>query len=229
MEYITMLGTGSAMVTKCYNTCFTISNNDEYLLVDAGGGNTILTNLEKSNISINSIHNMFISHNHNDHILGAIWVIRAIANNMLKGIYEESFNIYCHEKSIEALRNISSYVLQKKFLNLFDERIIFHAIEDGTEVEILGRKTRFFNIHSTKELQHGFTTVLNNKKTLTFLGDEPYREVLKEYCENVNYLLHEACCLYEERDIFKGTCWWEIHDNRWIFRNGKDHTCRCHS
>ena len=28
---------------------------------------------------------MFISHNHNDHILGAIWVIRAIANNMLKG------------------------------------------------------------------------------------------------------------------------------------------------
>ena len=48
-----------------------------------------------------------------------------------------------------------------------------------------------------------FTTVLNNKKTLTFLGDEPYREVLKEYCENVNYLLHEAFCLYEERDIFK--------------------------
>ena len=167
MEKLTFMGTGSAMVTKCYNTCFTISNNDEYFLVDAGGGNTILTNLEKSNISINSIHNMFISHNHNDHILGAIWVIRAIANNMLKGIYEESFNIYCHEKSIEALRNISSYVLQKKFLNLFDERIIFHAIEDGTEVEILGRKTRFFNIHSTKELQHGFTTVLNNKKTLT--------------------------------------------------------------
>ena len=203
MEKLTFMGTGSAMVTKCYNTCFTISNNDEYFLVDAGGGNTILTNLEKSNISINSIHNMFISHNHNDHILGAIWVIRAIANNMLKGIYEESFNIYCHEKSIEALRNIFSYVLQKKFLNLFDERIIFHAIEDGTEVEILGRKTRFFNIHSTKELQHGFTTILNNKKTLTFLGDEPYREVLKEYCENVNYLLHEAFCLYEERDIFK--------------------------
>ena len=107
MNKITMLGTGSAMVTKCYNTCFTISKDSEYFLVDCGGGNTILTNLEKSNIPINSIHNVFISHNHNDHILGAIWVIRAIANNMLKGIYEESFNIYCHEKSIEALRNIS--------------------------------------------------------------------------------------------------------------------------
>ena len=47
MEKLTFMGTGSAMVTKCYNTCFTISNNDEYFLVDAGGGNTILTNLEK--------------------------------------------------------------------------------------------------------------------------------------------------------------------------------------
>ena len=47
MEKLRMLGTGSAMVTKCYNTCFTISNNEEneYFLVDAGGGNTILSNL----------------------------------------------------------------------------------------------------------------------------------------------------------------------------------------
>ena len=37
MEKLTFMGTGSAMVTKCYNTCFTISNNDEYFLVDAGG------------------------------------------------------------------------------------------------------------------------------------------------------------------------------------------------
>ena len=33
-----MLGTGNAMVTKCYNTCFAVQNGEEYLLVDAGGG-----------------------------------------------------------------------------------------------------------------------------------------------------------------------------------------------
>ena len=50
MEKLRMLGTGSAMVTKCYNTCFTISNNEEneYFLVDTGGENTILSNLEKA-------------------------------------------------------------------------------------------------------------------------------------------------------------------------------------
>ena len=32
-----MLGTGNAMVTKCYNTCFALRNEEEYFLVDAGG------------------------------------------------------------------------------------------------------------------------------------------------------------------------------------------------
>ena len=38
---ITMLGTGKAVVTECYNTCFLIQNEDQLLLVDGGGGNTI--------------------------------------------------------------------------------------------------------------------------------------------------------------------------------------------
>lgn len=203
MEKITMLGTGSAMVTKCYNTCFTISNENEYFLVDAGGGNTILTNLEKCNIPINAIHNIFVSHNHNDHILGVIWVMRIACYQMLKGTYEGNLNIYCHDKSIEALKSISSYVLQPKFLKLFDDRVIFHSIKDGDKTKILNRKIEFFDIHSTKELQHGFKLVLNNNKTLTFLGDEPYRDNVNKYCVNVDYLMHEAYCSYVDKDKFR--------------------------
>ena len=44
---------------------------------------------------------------------------------------------------------------------------------------------------------------LLNGKILTFLGDEPYREQVKSYCLDVDYLLHEAFCLYEEKEIFK--------------------------
>lgn len=203
MEKLFILGTGSAMVTKCYNTCFTISNNDEHFLVDAGGGNTILSHLEKCNISISNIHNMFISHNHNDHILGCIWIIRAVAQGILNNKYEGNFNIYGHALSIEALRNISSFVLQKKFLKLFDKQIIFNEVSDNSETLILGRKTTFFDIKSTKDLQFGFKTTLNNGKSLTFLGDEPYRETVKQHCENVDYLFHEAFCLYSQKEIFK--------------------------
>lgn len=203
MEKVHILGTGSAMVTKCYNTCFTLSNGDEHFLIDAGGGNTILSNLEKLNISITQIHNMFISHNHNDHILGSVWVIRAVAQGILNEKYTGDLNIYCHKESINAIKTICSFVLQKKFLKLLDDKILFNEIHDNCTITILDRKTTFFDIHSTKDLQHGFTTTLNNGKSLTFLGDEPYRESVKAYCENVDYLFHEAFCLYSQKDIFK--------------------------
>ena len=38
---ITMLGTGNALVTECYNTCFILQEDNEYFLVDGGGGSTI--------------------------------------------------------------------------------------------------------------------------------------------------------------------------------------------
>ena len=38
---LTMLGTGNATAIHCYNTCFTLSNEKGYFLVDAGGGNQI--------------------------------------------------------------------------------------------------------------------------------------------------------------------------------------------
>ncbi|MDR3597898.1 MBL fold metallo-hydrolase [Clostridium sp.] len=203
MEKINILGTGSAMVTKCYNTCFTLSKDDEHFLIDTGGGNTILSNLEKLNIPITKIHNMFISHNHNDHILGSVWVIRAVAQSILNDKYMGNLNIYCHKDSIDAIRTICSFVLQKKFLKLFDDRVLFIQIEDAYTTTILDRQTTFFDIHSTKDLQHGFKTILANGKTLTFLGDEPYRETVRNYCENVDYLFHEAFCLYSQKDIFK--------------------------
>lgn len=203
MEKIHILGTGSAMVTKCYNTCFTLSKDNEHFLIDAGGGNTILSNLEKLNIPITQIHNMFISHNHNDHILGSVWVIRAVAQGILNDKYTGNLNIYCHETSIEAIKTICSFVLQKKFLKLFDSRILFNKISDNYTTTILDRTITFFDIHSTKDLQYGFTTSLVSGKSLTFLGDEPYRETVKTYCENVDYLLHEAFCLYSQKEIFK--------------------------
>lgn len=48
-----MLCTGNVMVTKCYNTCFLIKNNNEYMMVNFGGGNGVMVQLEKLEISYN--------------------------------------------------------------------------------------------------------------------------------------------------------------------------------
>ena len=39
MEELYVFGTGNAQATRCYNTCFAIRDEEEYFLVDAGGGN----------------------------------------------------------------------------------------------------------------------------------------------------------------------------------------------
>lgn len=202
MGKLTILGTGSAMVTKCYNSCFTLSNDKEYFLVDTGGGNTILTNLEKSDININKIHHVFISHSHNDHITGIIWIIRAVAQQIINGNYEQNLYIYCHKDVETIIRTISNLLLQKKFINYIDDRILFKSIVNNTSFNIIDWNVNFFDIKSNKLLQYGFSTKLRNDKTLTFLGDEPYNDNLFNYTNNADYLIHEAFCLYSQRDIF---------------------------
>jgi len=202
MEKLTILGTGSAMVTRCYNTCFTLSKDKEHFLVDTGGGNTILSNLEKTGISISNIHHVFISHSHNDHISGIFWIIRAVAQQIRVENYEGNLKIYCHKQIVEAIKTICGLILQDKFTQYIDNRILFLEIENESEFNILGYDVKFFDIKSTKHLQFGFAAKLFNGKTLTFLGDEPYREELFQYANCADFLLHEAFCLYSQRDIF---------------------------
>lgn len=83
-----MLGTGEATATRCYNTCFVVEAGGARLLVDAGGGNGILTQLEKARVGINDIHDMFVTHAHTDHVLGAVWVVRMIAHRIIDGLYD---------------------------------------------------------------------------------------------------------------------------------------------
>ena len=69
---LTMLGTGHALVTKCYNTCFTLSEDKDILLVDAGGGNAIFQRLIDAHIDWRDIKNIYVTHKHVDHVLGIV-------------------------------------------------------------------------------------------------------------------------------------------------------------
>ena len=60
----------------------------------------------------------------------------------------------------------------------------------------------FFDILSTKARQFGFTTALKNGLKFTCAGDEPYNPDCHAYVEGSNWLLHEAFCLYRDREIF---------------------------
>lgn len=201
MELI-MLGTGNAMATRCYNTCFAFCQGEECFLVDAGGGNGIFNQLEKAGIAFTAIRRMFVTHAHTDHILGAIWVIRKIATLMSQGKYTADFLVYGHEEVIEALTVFCRLTLPGKIVKHIGERIVFQKVEAGSWAEVSGMGLQFFDIASTKMKQFGFRAELPNGKSLVCLGDEPYNEICRSYVQGADWLLCEAFCLYAEREIF---------------------------
>lgn len=84
-----VFGTGNATMTRYYNTCFAIRSGEEYFMTDAGGGNGILRILEEMQVPLNRIHHLFVTHEHTDHILGVIWMIRMIGTAIKREIMRE--------------------------------------------------------------------------------------------------------------------------------------------
>ena len=111
-----MLGTGNAATVACYNTCFALCREDKYFLVDAGGGNGILSQLQKAHIPLSGIHEIFVTHAHTDHILGVIWMIRMVAQAIQKGEYQGELRIYGHDKVVQVLDWICRMTLPKKIV-----------------------------------------------------------------------------------------------------------------
>ncbi|MSC84334.1 MBL fold metallo-hydrolase [Eubacterium sp. am_0171] len=200
---LTILGTGNATVTDCYNTCFALSEEHRHFLVDAGGGNQILRILKKTNIPLEEIHDIFITHEHIDHLLGLFWLIRMIGQNMNQGKYEGKVRIYCHSGLIPTITTIAELTIMKKVTKHLGERIQLIPLESGDTKQILGCEVTFFDIGSTKARQFGFTLKTADGKKLSCCGDEPYNPCEEEYVRDSDWLMHEAFCLYREADKFK--------------------------
>ena len=206
MNQITMLGTGNATVSQIYNTCFLLQTSSTLLLVDAGGGNGILSQLKKVNVQISDIHHLFVTHAHTDHVLGVIWVIRMVAQ--CKG-YEGLLHVYGNDKVMKVIKTIIDMILAKKQLTKVAERVVFHQLEDGDCFEVGDMKLECFDIQSTKEKQFGFRAELPSSDesgkplVLACLGDEPYNEQNRRYIVGADWMMCEAFCLYADRDTFK--------------------------
>ena len=200
MNKITMLGTGNATVSQIYNTCFVVETSTTRLLVDAGGGNGILTQLRKAEIQISDIHHLFVTLAHTDHVLGVIWVIRMVAQ--CKG-YDGQLHVYSHDKVMKVVKTIIDMILAKKQLAKVAERVVFHELSDGDTFSVGDMRLQCFDIHSTKEKQFGFRAELPGAMVLACLGDEPYNQLNRRYVEHADYMMCEAFCLYADRDTFK--------------------------
>lgn len=194
-----MLGTGHAIVTHCFNTCFVLEENDSYFLVDTGGGGQLLTQFEKAHIDISKLKAIFISHKHTDHIMGVFWLIRIISMYTMMGKIQEPIYLYSHEDCIQSIRTIAKTLFTKE-LACLDKTLLLVPIQDLEETQILNHSIQFFDTHARKETQYGFNYYYDDCNVLTFCGDEPL--IRTSITENTTYLMHEAFCLFAQKEKF---------------------------
>lgn len=200
---LTFLGTGYATATRCYNTCFYLKSHDDSLLVDAGGGNQILNQLERAGIALTDIHHLYLTHAHTDHVLGAVWVLRLVMQQMRKGSYDGVLHVYGHDKVLHVLQWICRETLPGKLTALIGERVLMHELKSGDDFEVGSMRFKVFDILSTKEKQFGFRAELSDGRVIACLGDEPYNAATHDEVAGADWLLSEAFCLYADRERFK--------------------------
>lgn len=199
---IIMLGTGHAMTTKCFNTCFLIEDKNEYFLIDTGGGNQILSIFENLNIEISKIKNIFITHKHLDHLNGIFWIIRKILSTYRNKKTDYKLNIFSHKEVLDIMNSFLNDIFSKKDLSETKRLTNFIEIKDKDSIKWNDNEFTFFDINASKAKQFGFELKFLNKR-ITCLGDEPFNESSIKYVKNCDYLMCEAFCTDKEKDIFK--------------------------
>lgn len=200
---LTILGTGNAAVTDCYNTCFLLAGGGEQLLVDGGGGNGIFRQLKAAGVRWQDIRTIFVTHKHLDHITGVLWLMRMILQGMARNQYEGEATILSHREVTDLLRQLAGLLLSEKETAFLDRRLHLVTVENGQSLPLLGQTATFFDIGSTKAAQFGFSITLPEGGRLTCCGDEPFNEIERPWALGSRWLLHEAFCLASQADIFK--------------------------
>lgn len=200
---LTMLGTGAANAIECYHTCFIIQDGEFLLLVDGGGGNTILRQLRYAQYDYTQIHNIFVTHIHIDHILGIVWLIRVILSSIKKGTYQGELSIYGHDEVIAVLKWMMNNLISKCVVSRFGKNIKFIVVKNNEEYIINGHSIVFFDLLAKKEKQFGFRLKTENGKIITCCGDEPLVSENYGYAQDSTWLLCEAFCLFSEENIHK--------------------------
>lgn len=202
MDTLLPLGTGAARAIHYYNTCFLLNGPQGRLLVDAGGGNGILRQLDRAGVGLQEITDLFVSHEHIDHSLGVIWLVRFSAQLFLKGKRPLPLRIHCHAELARKLQTICELTLAPSHLSPLGSHITFCPVHDGEQREIAGHTVTFLDTHSTKAEQHGFLMESPEGQRIVFTGDEPCKPEVRNRISGVDWLFHEAFCLDEHDDIF---------------------------
>ena len=204
--YVVMLGTGSAMPVRSYNTCFAVCCPDGATwLVDAGGGNGIFAALDRAGIAPDAVDCLFVSHVHTDHIFGAVWLIRALIGRRIDGRYDRRLRLYGNRDVIHALTEICRLTFLESYFRRLREVVDMIEVAAGDTVEDQGGiMVEFFDAGSVNVAQTAMKMRFSpDGPVLAILGDEALTERNIDCVRGVDWLMCGAFCRYADRERFR--------------------------
>lgn len=194
MDKLIFLGTGHALAYHCYSTCLALTDGTHTFMTDAGSGNGVLLQMERAGLTSDDITDLFISHRHTDHLIGAIWLVRVIGHSFDRG-RTAPLTVYGEASVLEILRSCCDMLLGTNAAKHLDKGIFFRPVSDGESCSIGPWQVTFFDTGAGKTVQYGWRARLTNGESLVFLGDEPLTEQGLRYAKDCDHLIHEAMCL----------------------------------
>lgn len=128
-------------------------------------------------------------------------MVRAICQDINSGIYTGDLTVYAHAELLDTIRTLVMMLIREKETRLIGSRVHLLPVDDSEEKEILGHRIVFFDIHSVKAKQFGFSMELPCGN-LTCLGDEPLNSFGEKYAKGSAWLMHEAFCLESQSSLY---------------------------
>lgn len=87
------------------------------------GENGVLQQLNKVNVFLSDIHNLFLTHAHTDHVLGAVWVVRLVMQLMWQDKYNtrvrDNIQKSKEQKNIQPTKGGHKMVTCQNYVSLF--------------------------------------------------------------------------------------------------------------
>ena len=202
MNKLIFLGTGHALTYHCYTTSIALTDDTQYFITDGGGGNGILLQLERAHIDPADIQHIFISHRHTDHLIGLIWLVRIIGHQFDRSGRTTPLHLYGEASVLSIFREVCELLIQGRVIEHFDKDILFHAVKNNETCAIGPWSITFFDIGAVKTIQYGWRAILEDGKSVVFLGDEPLSDQGLSNAKNADYLIHEAMCLESDAPLY---------------------------
>jgi ribonuclease Z len=188
------------MTTRCYNTCFALTGGADsgYILIDAGGGNQILSQIEAAGLTWPALEAVYLTHAHTDHILGAPWLLRRFASAP-DGVQRP---IYGHADVIAALDAICRVTLGPALRERALRAAVYKTVADGDVFRAGGLNLRAFDLKADKMRQFGLEAAWPGGR-FVYTGDERYNAATNSRAAGADWLMCEAFCLARDRDFYR--------------------------